>query len=219
MRDFTKAPLVRIACGGCWAYLNGKSRKNDSSSSDSLTTHAGGGEYSQEKVTSPTNTTSTNATSSKSEPIYEEIDEATETQLMNGLQAMRVTSSSPEKTSKLQPQVSTSEDRWARQEEELQRAKERIAELEHQMNSVSWHDFFCLENKIEFTASEFQENWTTLQLLMTLHIFKRNPAKSKHYAIWPQSVKNMKLPFQFRNKNAQVSVSNEFVDLTSVATD
>ena len=103
-----------------------------------MTTHAGGGEYSQEKVTSPTNTTiSTNATSSKSEPIYEEIDEASETQLMNGLQAMRVTSSSPEKTSKLQPQVSTSEDRWARQEEELQRAKERIAELEHQMNSVS----------------------------------------------------------------------------------
>ena len=101
-----------------------------------MTTHAGGGEYSQEKVTSPTNTTSTNATSSKSEPIYEEIDESTETQLMNGLQAMRVTSS-PEKTSKLQPQVSTSEDRWARQEEELQRAKERIAELEHQMNSVS----------------------------------------------------------------------------------
>ena len=115
----------------------GKSRKNDSSSSDSLTTHAGGDEYSQEKVTSPTNASSTNATSSKSEPIYEEIDEATETQLMNGLQAMRVTSSSPEKTSKLQPQVSTSEDRWARQEEELQRAKERIAELEHQMNSVS----------------------------------------------------------------------------------
>ena len=103
-----------------------------------MTTHAGGGEYSQENVTSPTNTSSTNATSSKSEPIYEEIDEAAETQLMNGLQAMRVTSSSPEKTSKPQPEVSsTSEDRWARQEEELQRAKERIAELEHQMNSVS----------------------------------------------------------------------------------
>ena len=81
------------------------------------------------------------------------------------------------------------------------------------MNSVSWHDFFCLENKIEFTASEFQENGTTLQLLMTLHLFKRNAAKSKHYAIWPQSVKNIKLPFQFLNKNAQVSVS---IDLTTV---